>query len=246
MYESLAILAVFACAFSLIAGKIDNGKVSGPIIFCIFGVIMGPQVLNHFPMVGDVGSIRLMAELTLALVLFSDAAGSDLQVLRKNSRIPIRLLMIGLPLTLGLGYVLGIALFDGVGLLEIALLATMLAPTDAALGKPVVANPKIPAKYREGLNVESGLNDGICVPVLLILLELATGEAGHESASIEMIASHFASEIGIGAAVGIGLVLLTISLGRYRSPPQRPTRPRCCSHRPSEYHPPRHHRQCLG
>jgi len=176
---------------------------------------MGPQVLNHFPMVGDVGSIRLMAELTLALVLFSDAAGSNLQVLRKNSHIPIRLLMIGLPLTLGLGYFLGIALFDGVGVLEIALLATMLAPTDAALGKPVVANQKIPAKYREGLNVESGLNDGICVPILLILLELATGEAGHETASFGMVASHFASEIGIGAAVGIGLVLLTISLARY-------------------------------
>jgi len=215
MYESLAILAVFACAFSLIAGKIEKGRVSGPIIFCVFGVLMGPQLLNYFPMAGNIDAIRTLAELTLALVLFTDAAAADLSVLKKNARIPIRLLLIGLPLTLALGYVAGLAIFDGVTLLEIGLLATMLAPTDAALGKPVIANKKVPAEYREGLNVESGLNDGICVPLLLILLELATGEAGHEKASVGMIFSHFASEIGIGAAVGIGLVLLTITLGRY-------------------------------
>ncbi len=215
MYESLAVLTVFACAFSLIAGKIDRGKISAPIVFCIFGVIMGPQILNYFPMAGDIETIKTLAELTLALVLFTDAAGADLNVLRRNAHIPIRLLMIGLPLTLGLGYLTGVALFDGVGLLEIGLLATMLAPTDAALGKPVVANKAVPAKYREGLNVESGLNDGICVPIFLILLELATSQTEHQSAGIGMVFSHFAAEIGIGSAVGIILVLLTVALAKF-------------------------------
>jgi NhaP-type Na+/H+ or K+/H+ antiporter len=215
MYESLAILALFSCAYSLIAGKIDKGSISGPILFCIFGVLMGPQVLNHFPMAGDIGTIKILAELTLALVLFTDAAGADLSVLRQNARIPIRLLMIGLPLTLALGYGLGMALFDGVALLELGLLATMLAPTDAALGKPVVTNKKVPAEFREGLNVESGLNDGICVPILLVLLELATGETNHEGGGLSLVLSHFAAEIGIGAAVGVSLVLITVSLGKY-------------------------------
>jgi len=215
MYESLAVLAIFACAFSIIAGKIEHGRVSGPILFCLFGVLMGPQVLNYFPMARDVEAIKILAELTLALVLFSDAASANLRELKKNAKIPIRLLAIGLPLTLALGYGVGFVLFDGVSLLEIALLAVILAPTDAALGKPVVANKKVPVEYREGLNVESGLNDGICVPLLLILLELATDEAGSHPSGMGMIFSHFASEIGIGVAVGVGLVLLTITLGNF-------------------------------
>ena len=90
-------------------------------------------------------------------------------VLRKAFHIPQRLLLIGLPLTILLGFGAGVLLFDGLTLLEIAILATMLAPTDAALGKAVVTNESVPADIRESLNVESGLNDGICVPILFLL-----------------------------------------------------------------------------
>ena len=145
--------------------------------------------------------LRTLAELTLALVLFTDAASADLRVLRVSYAIPERLLLIGLPLTILLGTGAATLLFPALGIVQCALLATMLAPTDAALGKAVVSNPAVPPPIREGLNVESGLNDGICVPVVLILLELATEPAG---GSWELVLRHFVEEIGIGLVVGAG------------------------------------------
>ncbi len=214
MYETLAVLGLFTFIYSLIAGRVEKTWVSGAIIFCIFGVLVGPHGFNLLPLASDSEQIKTLAELTLAMVLFSDAASANMQVLRRNSRLPVRLLLIGLPLTIALGYLVGQLLFGQMAALEIALLATMLAPTDAALGMPVVTNPKVPAEFREGLNVESGLNDGICVPILMIFLELATGQA-ENGASVGMIFSHFAAEIGIGASVGLGLTLAAVLMGRW-------------------------------
>ena len=214
MYETLVILALFTFVYSLFAGLIDRTVVSGPIIFCVFGVLVGPHGVNLLPIAADTETIKTLAELTLALVLFTDAAGANIDVLRRNARLPASLLLIGLPLTIGLGYLFGRLLFGELAALEIALLATMLAPTDAALGKPVITNELVPIRYREGLNVESGLNDGICVPVLLIFLGLATGQS-EEARGWIIVLTHFAEEIGIGAAVGIGLVLSGVSLGSF-------------------------------
>jgi hypothetical protein len=102
------------------------------------------------------------------LVLFADSSNANLGVLREVKGIPTRLLLIGLPLTIAAGFAVGVLTFDQLTFIEIALLATMLAPTDAALGQAVVTNESVPDSVRESLNVESGLNDGICVPVLLI------------------------------------------------------------------------------
>lgn len=143
-----------------------------------------------------------MAELTLALVLFTDAAQADLDVLKISLQIPGRLLLVGLPLTILMGFSLGVLIFPGIPLFEIAVLATMLAPTDAALGKAVVTNMSVPAALREGLNVESGFNDGICVPVLLVFLALATHAVTHES-GFHLALLLVMREIGIGAAVGL-------------------------------------------
>ena len=216
MYETLAVLALFMFIYSRVAGGIEKTWVSGPIIFCIFGVLVGPRGFDILPVAADAESIKTMAELTLALVLFSDAAGANIDVLRRNARLPARLLLIGLPLTIGLGYLAGRLLFGHLAGLEIALLATMLAPTDAALGKPVIVNQLVPDQYREGLNVESGLNDGICVPILMIFLELASG-GGEEEAGLAMVLSHFGAEIGIGAAVGLGLTYGGVLFDRFAS-----------------------------
>lgn len=213
MYETLAVLALFTFIYSLVAGRIEKTWISGPIIFCAFGVLVGPHGLNLLPVAADPEGIKQMAELTLAMVLFTDAADANMAVLRRNANLPARLLLIGLPLTIGLGFLVGWVLFGQVAGLEIALLATMLAPTDAALGKPVIVNPQIPVQYREGLNVESGLNDGICVPILMIFLELATRPA--DGASLAMVLSHFAAEIGIGASVGLGLTFIGVLFGRF-------------------------------
>jgi NhaP-type Na+/H+ or K+/H+ antiporter len=213
MYELLAVLALFTFVYSLVADRIEQTWISNAMVFCTFGMLAGPGGLNVIPPATNSEMIKNLAELTLALVLFTDAAEANLQVLRRNARLPLRLLVIGLPLTIGLGYLVGRLMFGQLGGLEIALLATMLAPTDAALGKPVISNSRVPVPYREGLNVESGLNDGICVPILMIFLELATGESEGD-ASMGMILSHFVSEIGIGASVGLGLTFAGVLLGR--------------------------------
>jgi hypothetical protein len=109
--------------------------------------------------------LRLLAELTLAVVLFADAAKVDLAALRRSIDLPVRLLLVALPLIIALGMALGILVLEDLTLLEVALVATMLAPTDAALGSAVVSDRRVPVKIRQGLNVESGLNDGICVPI---------------------------------------------------------------------------------
>jgi NhaP-type Na+/H+ or K+/H+ antiporter len=152
--------------------------------------------------------VGTVAELTLALVLFTDSANADLATLRRSFRIPQRLLLIGLPLTIAFGFGVGRLLFPDLPLLTVAILATMLAPTDAALGQAVVTNQAVPAPTREGLNVESGLNDGICVPILFTFLAFAAGTDG-SSAGIAL--RFVAEEIGIGLVAGVGLSVA----GRY-------------------------------
>jgi NhaP-type Na+/H+ or K+/H+ antiporter len=207
VYENLAILAAFVFLYSVTAGGWERTPVSGALVFTLFGLVFGPLGLGLLTL--DVGAegLRGLAELSLALVLFTDASNADLRVLRTSFRIPQRLLLGGLPLTIVLGFGVGVLVFDNLTLLEIAILSTMLAPTDAALGKAVVTNESVPAQMREGLNVESGLNDGISVPILFVFLALATGGAG-DSGTQALALKLVAEEIGIGVAVGLGLTLL--------------------------------------
>lgn len=205
MYQDLAILGLFVFAFSLIAGGLARTLISGPILFSAFGLAIGPLGLDLLHFHAQWNDLQLLAELTLALVLFSDAAETDLRALQHNLGIPQRLLLVGLPLSIALGIAAGIGLFPELGLLELALLATMLAPTDAALGKAVITDSRVPAGVREGLNLESGLNDGICVPILLVFLTLATTiEATHP---LSLTLQLMGEEIGIGLAVGVTLTL---------------------------------------
>ena len=175
MYENAAFLAAFLLIYSAIAGRIERSLISGPIVFTVAGLLLGPDGLGVLRIDISGEGLRLLAELTLAMVLFTDAANADFGVVRANLGLPERLLGVGLPLTIVLGFLLAVIVFPSLDTPEIALLAAMLAPTDAALGKPVVANQAVPAVMREGLNLESGLNDGICVPIVVILLGRAVG-----------------------------------------------------------------------
>jgi NhaP-type Na+/H+ or K+/H+ antiporter len=148
---------------------------SGPIIFVAAGLAVGPLGLNLLHLEITANDLRVLAEAALAMVLFTDAARADLAVIRRARALPERLLLIGLPLTIVLGFLTALMVFPALDLFATALLAALLAPTDAALGAPVVTNPAVPAETREAPNFESGLNDGICVPVVIILLDLALG-----------------------------------------------------------------------
>jgi NhaP-type Na+/H+ or K+/H+ antiporter len=213
MYENLALLAAFVLVYSSVAGAIERTWISGPIVFTCFGLLIGPMALDLHTMEIDRELIRTLAELTLAMVLFTDAAGANIKVLKKAGGLPTRLLLIGLPLTILLGFAFLVLLVDNLSLFAMAVLATMLAPTDAALGKAVVSNEAVPDDIRQGLNVESGLNDGICVPVLLVFLALALGHAGEEG-PWTLAARLVIEEIGIGLAVGLVLTYFAVRLFR--------------------------------
>ena len=214
MYIDLLIFAVFILIYSTVAGAVERTWISGAIIFTAFGLLIGPVGLDLISFKADREAIKVLAELTLALVLFTDAAGADMGVLKKFEKLPVRLLLVGLPLTILLGFGVAALLFKELSLFEWAVLATMLAPTDAALGKAVVTNETVPNAARQGLNVESGLNDGICVPILFLFLALATGkvdEGGYWQLAMKLVAE----EIGIGLAVGLLLTALATVLLKF-------------------------------
>jgi NhaP-type Na+/H+ or K+/H+ antiporter len=207
MYIELAIFALFIFFYSLIAGRLERAATSGPIIFVTAGLLMGPLWLGWFD--GDVSrtGLRTLADLTLALILFIDAANADLAILKRQFRIPSRMLLVGLPGIIFLGTLTASLLFDNLSLFEAAILGTMLAATDAALGKAVITNKAVPTQIREGLNIESGLNDGLCVPILLVFITLALGsstEGGSTMLALELVAE----ELGIGLVVGLGLTAI--------------------------------------
>jgi sodium/hydrogen antiporter len=201
MYQNAAVLAVFLLLYSAIAGRVERSWISGPIVFTTAGLVLGPVGLGALHLDVAAEGLRLLAEATLAMILFTDAANADLSIVRRNVQLPERLLLVGLPLSILLGFGVAWLIFPGLGVLELALLATMLAPTDAALGKPVVMSPAVPAATRECLNVESGLNEGICLPVVVILLGLAIGTQ-IEGDAVSHVARIVAEAIGIGLAVG--------------------------------------------
>ena len=206
-YQIITVFAAFAFAYSLIASKLEKTPVNGALAYVLIGMLCGPHLLGLVDLPIDEEGISLLAEIALAICLFTDSSNANLTVLKSVEAIPVRLLTIGLPLTIALGLAIAWLIFGELSFCEIALIATMLAPTDAALGKAVVTNPVVPAKVRESLNVESGLNDGICVPVILFFIALAasTGEA---SASTPGIVSLTLRVIGIGVVTGLALALL--------------------------------------
>ena len=207
MYAEFAIIAVFALFYSVVAGRIERTPITEPIVFISFGLLAGPLGFGWLEL--DIGrqGLRMLADLTLALVLFIDAANADMSVLRTNTLIPLRMLLVGLPGTIALGIAVGMLVFDGLPICELAILATMLAATDAALGKGVVTNKAVPARIREGLNVESGLNDGLCVPVLFVFITLAETKC-IETGGTSLVLTYMAREIGIGLAVGLSMTAI--------------------------------------
>ena len=214
MYIEIAILAAFAFLYSIVAGRVERTPITGPIVFMAFGFLAGPFGIGWLALDVTNAELRVLADVTLALVLFIDAANADTSVLRSSTLIPRRMLLFGLPGVIALGFVAGLLIFDELSVFEVAILATMLAATDAALGKGVVSNKAVPSRIREGLNVESGLNDGLCVPVLFLFIALAEA-SGVETDSTSLALTLVAKEIGIGLAVGLGIAAIGTCLIRW-------------------------------
>lgn len=176
---SLAIIIGGFFLYSLISGRLHGTIVTAPLVFVIFGFAIGSGGLNVADI--DVGhsAIHLVAELTLIFVLFADAARFDLDRVRRDHNLPVRMLVVGLPLAIAAGALIATQLFPMLSFWEAALLAALLAPTDAALGQSVVSEKSVPVRIRQSINIESGLNDGIALPAVLCFAALA--DTQHEA-----------------------------------------------------------------
>jgi sodium/hydrogen antiporter len=214
MEWSLAVVALALIAFGVVSRRVAGTPLTPAIIFVGIGLLVGTQALDLVNASPTGESVKLLAEATLTVVLFADASRIDLRALRREYKLPARLLGFGLPLTIALGALLAAALFGALSVAEALVLAVLLAPTDAALGQAVVTEPKLPSRIRQGLNVESGLNDGICVPLLFIVLAIAEADAGDFGAAhaVRLVVE----EIGWGIAGGVlagGLTALAVIYG---------------------------------
>jgi NhaP-type Na+/H+ or K+/H+ antiporter len=197
----IAAIGFAVLAFSLVSGRLKGSYVTLPMVFILFGLVVGNGGLQLIDAPVSHGAIHVLAEITLALILFSDAARIDLRLLLSDHDLPARMLAIGMPLTIALGTFVGWVLPLGLGLAEAALLAAVLAPTDAALGQSVVSNRQVPVRIRQALNVESGLNDGIAVPfVYFFAAFLVVGE--HAKSTYDLV-SFTALQLAFGPIVGL-------------------------------------------
>ena len=201
MKWSLAIVAAAVLAVAAVSRRLSGTPVTPAMAFVAIGLLAGPLVVDQIVISPSSHAVRTLAEATLAVVLFSDASRIKMRALAREYAVPLRLLGIGLPLTIAAGALAAVAVLHELNLIDALVLAIVLAPTDAALGQAVVTEPSLPSRIRQGLNVESGLNDGICVPLLLLALAAAEADA---SASTSQHAIKIVSEqIGYGILGGV-------------------------------------------
>jgi NhaP-type Na+/H+ or K+/H+ antiporter len=198
---ALALLAVAA-----VSRRLSGTPITPAIMFVSIGLLVGPKVLDAVDIPSTSSTARMLAEATLALVLFSDASRIDLGKLRREISLPVRLLGIGLPLTIAFGALAAAVIFGELTFWEAAILGVILAPTDAALGQAVVTEPRVPGRVRQGLNVESGLNDGICVPLLFAAVAAADVESHISEGRTGM--TLLVEEVGYGVVGGVAAGVL--------------------------------------
>ena len=201
MHWQLVTLALILLGFAAISRRIEGTPVTAPMVFTAAGLVVGVDALGLIDPEAKGLEVEVLAEATLAVVLFSDASRIDLTALRRTLHIPARLLGIGLPLTILAGFGVALLVLPDLAWPEALLVAIVLAPTDAALGQVVVTSKRLPVRIRQSLNVEAGLNDGICVPLFLIALAVALAEVcaiGHGHA-VQLVFE----KIGYGVLVGV-------------------------------------------
>ena len=199
---SLTVIAGGLLIYSLVSGRLQGTIITAPLVFIVFGFVVGEGWFDLVKIDISHSAVHFIAELTLLLVLFADAARIDLKRLRTDHDLPVRMLVISLPLAIVVGTLFATALFPDFSLWEAALLAALLAPTDAALGQAVVASKIVPVRIRQAINVESGLNDGIALPAVLMFAALANAQHGSSENNWFIFAL---MQILLGPLVGIAM-----------------------------------------
>ena len=211
----LPVIAVTVLLYAAVSRKLEGTSITAAMVFTGAGLLVGAKTLGLVDPTPAGETVKLLAEATLAVVLFGDAARIDLRALRGEYKVPARLLGIGLPLTIAAGFGVALVAFGSLGWPEALVLAVILAPTDAALGQTVVTLPSLPSRIRQGLNVESGLNDGLCVPVFAIAVAVASTEAGliGEQHAVTLLVEEIGYGLLVGAAAGAAAAVVVVLAG---------------------------------
>ena len=196
------ILLLVAVAYGAFSRLLDRVWISAPMVFVAAGLLIGPEGADLLHVEGGSETVLTFTELTLATLLFADATTVPLRRLKADAGVPGRLLSVGLLLTLVLGAVVAMLVVPGLTWAEAALIAAVLAPTDAALGMAVVTDKAVPVRIRRALNIESGLNDGIATPFVTVFLAVVIGEVADEGGSPVLDAL-----VQIGIAIVVAIVI---------------------------------------
>jgi sodium/hydrogen antiporter len=206
-YPIFVFTALLILGYGLFSRLFEKSIISAPMVFVTVGILTAFFPVDVLREGVSAPLVKVLAELTLVLVLFNDASTIKRTALKKERRLPLRLLLIGLPLTMIFGVLVALPLFPAISIWVLALMAFILSPTDAALGLAVVTNPIVPEKIRQTINVESGLNDGIALPPVLICIAiLAESSGGSYGFSYWMIfvLKQFILGPAIGGLIGWG------------------------------------------
>ncbi|MFN8019261.1 MAG: cation:proton antiporter [Acidimicrobiales bacterium] len=198
-----AIVAACFVAWGLLGGRLARANISGPMAFVAAGVVVGllPDGIVQVSVHSE--SLKLLAEVALAVVLFGDAAGVPLRTLEHDAGVPARLLLIGLPLTMAAGTLAAHLLLPGLSWWVCGVIGTAVSPTDAALGAAIVEDRRVPSRVRRILNVESGLNDGIATPFVTMCIVGAVAGTALEISSDGRALVDLAGGVLLGAAIGV-------------------------------------------
>ena len=202
--------------YAVVEGLLQRTAISGAMVFTAVGLLASAQVTGLIDSDSTGHAATTFLELTLVVVLFTDAMAINASRWSSEAPLPGRLLGIGLPLTIALGWILAAALFSGIGVWGAALMAAVLAPTDSALGLPVITNRRVPRLISHALNVEGGLNDGLALPFVTVFLALAVQEEGAVGGGhVLSVVLRALASAAIGAAIGAaGTLLLRWSMRR--------------------------------
>jgi sodium/hydrogen antiporter len=180
-YPVIVFTALMILGYGIFSKLTEKSIISAPMVFVSVGIIISFFVGEEWREGINAKWVEPIAQITLILVLFLDATTLDLKALIKEKQLPMRLLFIGLPLTMVLGILLAVPLFPGIDIWSLAVMALILSPTDAALGLAVVTSEMVPLRIRQTINVESGLNDGIALPPILVCIAVLSGQSTEES-----------------------------------------------------------------
>jgi len=215
----MAIIAVFVALvffYSLVSRRLEQTVITAPIVFTSAGILLILAMPGFHELNMERESLLKLAEIGLVMLLFTDATHISLKKLRSRERMPLRLLSIGMLLTILLGAIAAHLIFPQLSIWETGILAAILAPTDAGLGQVIVQSPRVPLRIRQSLDVEAGLNDGLSVPFLLFFI--AVSRIGTEGAGTVLL-NYVFEQLGMGAMAGLFVGLtggLLLGLARRR------------------------------